>query len=84
MISERGGMEMVPRYVHIMLLLGFIMTCVYSYVYFVCYLPFNQHVAKENWKNAGDVLGRIRKLVGLNLTLGLITVGVAVIGVTWA
>jgi uncharacterized membrane protein len=53
-------------------------------VYFVCYLPFSQHVAKENWKNAGEVLGRIRKLVGLNLTLGLITVSVAVMGVTWA
>jgi uncharacterized membrane protein len=44
-------------------------------------VPFNLHVTKERWKEAGEILGKIRKLVGLNLTLGLITVSVAVIGV---
>jgi uncharacterized membrane protein len=81
MIYQYGGMAHVPVYVHIMLLLGLVMTAIYCYVFFACYVPFNLHVAKERWKEAGEILGKIRKLVGVNLTLGLITVSVAVIGV---
>jgi len=81
MIYQYGGMAHTTHYVHIMLLLGLVMTVVYCYVFFACYVPFNLHVAKERWKEAGEILGKIRKLVALNLTLGLITVAVAVIGV---
>lgn len=81
MIYQYGGMAHAPHFVHIMLLLGLAMAGIYGYVYFGCYVPFNLHVDKERWKEAGETLGRIRKLVGLNLSLGLITVSVAVIGV---
>ncbi len=74
---------MSPHFVHIMLLLGLVMAGIYGYVFFGCYVPFNLHVAKERWKEAGEMLGKIRPLVGLNLTLGLLTVCVAVIGVAW-
>jgi len=33
-------------------------------------LPLSLHVAKQRWKEAAEMLGRIRKLVALNLTLG--------------
>ena len=81
MIYQLGGMAHVPAYVHIMLLLGLVMISIYCYVFFACYVPLSMHVSKERWKEAGEILGKIRKLVGLNLTLGLITVCVAVIGV---
>jgi uncharacterized membrane protein len=71
----------VQLYVHIMLLLGLVMTAVYCYVYFACYVPLTLHVSKESWKEAGEILGKIRKLVGLNLSLGLVTVSIAIIGV---
>ncbi len=80
MIYLFGGMAHVPFYVHIMLLLGLVMTAVYCYVFFACYVPLSLHVSKERWKEAGEILGKIRKLVGLNLTLGLLTISVAVIG----
>ena len=83
MIYQYGGMAHAPHFVHLMLLLGLAMAGVYIYVFFACYVPFNLHVAKERWKEAGEVLARIRKLVGLNLTLGLFTIAVAVIGVRW-
>ena len=82
MIYQYGGMAHSPHFVHIMLLLGLVMAGIYGYVFFGCYVPFNLHVAKERWKEAGEILGKIRKLVGLNLTLGLLTIGVAVTGVT--
>ena len=83
MIYQYGGMAHVPQYVHVMLLLGLAMACIYGYVFFACYVPLSLHVAKARWKEAGEVLGKIRKLVALNLALGLTTVAVAVIGMTW-
>jgi uncharacterized membrane protein len=81
MIYLYGGMAHAPRFVHIMLLLGLVMTGIYVYVFFACYVPFSLNVAKERWKDAGDILGKIRRLVGLNLLLGLSTIAVAVIGI---
>jgi len=53
------------------------MMAIYVFVYFKCYAPFNQQVSKQDWPAAGAILGTIRKLVGLNLTIGLLTVAVA-------
>ena len=83
MIYQYGGMAHVARYIHVMLLLGLVMMGIYIYVYFGCYVKFNLHVAKERWKEAGAILGKIRKLIGLNLALGLVTVCVAVLGKLW-
>lgn len=81
MIYLYGGMAHVQRHIHVMLLLGLVMVGIYGYVFFACYVPLSLHVAKERWKEAGEMLGRIRKLVGVNLTLGLITICVALAGV---
>lgn len=81
MIYLFGGMAHVTHYVHVMLLLGLVMVAIYCYVFFACYVPLTLHVSRERWKEAGEILGKIRKLVGLNLTLGLVTVCIAVIGV---
>ena len=75
-----GGIAHVPRYIHIMLASGLAMMAIYGYVFFACYVPLSLHVAKQRWKEAAEMLGRIRKLVALNLTLGLLTICVAVIG----
>jgi uncharacterized membrane protein len=83
MIYQYGGMAHVARYIHVMLLLGLVMMGIYIYVYFGCYVKFNLHVAKERWKEAGAILGKIRKLIGLNVTLGAVTVCVAVVGKLW-
>jgi uncharacterized membrane protein len=83
MIHLYGGMGQVHGHVHAMLLLGLVMMAIYGYVFFVCYKSFSLHVANQRWKEAGELLGRIRKLVGLNLALGLLTVSVAVLGVMW-
>lgn len=75
-----GGIAHVARHIHIMLALGLAMMVIYGYVFFACYVPFSSHVAKQRWKEAGEMLGKIRKLIAVNLTLGLLTVCVAMIG----
>jgi uncharacterized membrane protein len=41
-------------------------------------------VSKQRWKEAGELLGKIRKLIAVNLALGLLTVCIAVLGTGWA
>jgi uncharacterized membrane protein len=83
MIYQFGGMAHVPPYIHVMMLLGLVMTGIYIYVFFACYVPLHLHISKERWKEAGEILGKIRKLVAVNVTLGLLTICVEVIGVNW-
>lgn len=81
MVYQYGGIAHAPRHVHIMLALGLAMMVIYGYVFFACYVPLSLHVAKQRWKEAGEILGKIRKLVAVNLTLGMVTISVAVFGV---
>jgi len=80
MIYLYGGFTYIPVYVHAMLTMGILMIAIYTYVYFVCYKPFSLHVVNQDWKEAGELLGKIRKLIAANLGLGLLTVCVAVLG----
>lgn len=75
-----GGFASLALYVNLMLVMGLVMAIIYVYVFFKCYVPFNRHVAKQEWPAAGAMLGTIRKLVGLNLTLGLLTTAIASAG----
>ena len=80
LIYQYGGIAHVARHVHIMLALGLLMMVIFVYVFFACYVPFSLHVARQRWKEAEERLGRIRKLVALNLALGLLTILVVEIG----
>ena len=80
MVYLFGGFAGLPVYINLMLIMGLAMTLVYVYVFFKCYVKFNRQVGKQEWPAAGATLGTIRKLVGLNLTIGLLTISVAIIG----
>ena len=80
MVYLYGGLAHVARHIHIMLVIGLTMMVIYGYVYFACYVPFSLHVAKQRWKEAGEILVKIRRLIAINLSLGLLTVCIAVIG----
>lgn len=80
MIYLVGGFDNLALYINLMLVMGLVMTMIYVYVFFKCYVPFNRLVAKQEWPAAGAMLATIRKLVALNLTIGLLTVAVAIIG----
>lgn len=80
MVYLFGGLTHVPVYIHLMLLLGLAMVTVFVRLYFGLYVPFGLRVAKQEWPAAGEILGRIRKLVALNLALGLLTFAVAIVG----
>ncbi|MEJ2686185.1 MAG: CopD family protein [Gammaproteobacteria bacterium] len=83
MFSVFGGMGTAPMYVQIMQGLGIIMMLIYFHVFFAPYRRLNQAVAAQDFKEGGRRLGQIRKLIGLNLTIGLIVVAIAAGGRYW-
>jgi len=80
MLSSAYGVKAVPLYVLAMFGIASVMTIIFVYLYFVPFKALKQHVDAAHWKPAGAALNRIRQLVAMNLTLGLLTVAVAVIG----
>lgn len=72
-----GGMGNVKPYVHTMLLLGIIMMLLYGHVFFAHYKKLGRAVDAQDWEEGGKQLGKIRVLIAVNLSLGLITVAIA-------
>jgi uncharacterized membrane protein len=75
-----GGMANVPVFVHIMNGLGLIMMLIFFYVYFTPYQHLREYVLGMRWQEAGKALGRIRTLIAVNLSIGLLTVTIAAAG----
>ncbi len=80
MIKLMGGMGTVPLYVHAMYGLGLAMIVIFVYVFFMPYSRLRKSVADQDWKSGGAALALIRQLVGINLSLGLITILIATVG----
>ena len=71
------GMAGVGRYVYLMLGLGYLMVILYLYVYFSLFLELKLFVRDQVWAEAGKVLNKIRIVIGINLSLGLLTISIA-------
>ena len=72
-----SGFETAPRYVHIMIGLYIAMLALFLRVQALQLPELRRAVAAEDWPSGGAVLGRIRRLVGINLILGLVLIGIA-------
>ena len=80
MIGLMGGMGRVPIYVHGMFASGLIMMVIFAFVFLVYFARLKQSVAAQDWKVGGATLANIRQLVGINLSLGLLTIAMATAG----
>ena len=77
------GFAAAGTYVHVMLGIGLLMMAIYAHLYFVPWRRLRRAVAAANWAEAGVQLGAIRRIVAVNLTLGLITVAIGASGRFW-
>ena len=77
LISLNGGMSSVGKHVHIMLALGYLMFLLYGHLFFASFKRLKLAVAISDWEDAANRLNSMRKLIGINLSLGLITIVVA-------
>lgn len=72
-----AGFGSVGLYVHLMFALGLVMMALFMHVYFAPYKRLKKAVAEQNWPEGGKQLNMIRKIVGFNTLLGLITIAIA-------
>ena len=72
--SVFGGMSGVGWHIHLMQGVGIVMILIYFHVFFAPFWRLKQAVANQDPQEGGRQVGQIRKLVGINLILGLIVV----------
>jgi uncharacterized membrane protein len=60
-------------YVHVMQGLGLVMAALYSFIYFVPYRRMGRALESGDIPAAGAHMAVIRRIIGINLVLGLIT-----------
>lgn len=77
-----GGLENAGMHIQIMQGIGLLMIAIYLFLYFGPYQELRNALADQRLADAGKTLNRIRRIVALNLTLGLI-VGAVASGGRW-
>jgi uncharacterized membrane protein len=83
MFMTYGGFRGVPLFIHVMQGTGILMMLIYLHLYFAPWPRLRKFVQAGDWPNAGKQLATIRKLVAINLALGVITVLVGSTGRYW-
>ena len=66
-----------PRYVHVMAGLFLVMLALFLRIQLLQLPALKRAIAAQNWPEGSAVLGRIRRLVGINLSLGLVVIALA-------
>lgn len=79
MTMKLGGFA-APLHARVMLILGVIMMLVFAHVFFAPFARLGRAVASGDWPAGGLALGQIRRLVGINLVLGIVTITIATAG----
>lgn len=72
-----GGMASAPLYVHLMLAVGTLMILLFLHVFWAPYRALRRAVTEGDLKEGGRRLGQIRRLIGINLILGILVVVIA-------
>lgn len=72
-----SGFDSAPRYVNIMMGLYLVMLALFLRIQVLQLPQLQRAVTAEDWPTSGAVLGRIRRLVGINLLIGLLVVAIA-------
>lgn len=79
MLMVFGGAA-APYYALAMLVMGVAMMLIFAYVFFAPYEALGRAVGAQDWKAGGAALAQIRRLIGINLSLGLATIAVVFLG----
>jgi uncharacterized membrane protein len=80
LVLGAGGFANAHASVHLMFVLGLVMTAIFLVIRFVPFPRLQRAVAASEWPAAAKELDLIRKLVVTNLTLGVVTTAVATLG----
>jgi uncharacterized membrane protein len=80
LINIHGSFVKAGWHVHLMFLIAVIMTIIFGVIYAVPFKALKAAVAAKQWPAGGSAMAQIRKLVGINLILGLFVIVIGVSG----
>lgn len=83
MIILFGGFDSIGIYVHLMQATGILMMLLFLHLYFAPWWRFRTAFDGGDLPEAGKQLNQIRSIVGINLTLGIVTVLLGATGRYW-
>ena len=83
LFTEQGGFAFAGAHVHIMHGIGWVMALLFAWLYWAAWSDFREAVDAANWPQAGQDMNRIRKIIAVNLPLGLIVVVIGASGRWW-
>ncbi|WP_338526014.1 CopD family protein [Pseudomonas batumici] len=72
-----SGFETAPRYVQVMMGLYIVMLALFIRIQSLQLPDLRRAVEAQDWAAGAAALGRIRRLVGINLLIGLVLVAIA-------
>ena len=72
-----GNLQSVGLDLKLMHIIGWVMVFIFMFVFFVPYRRMNQAIDQQDFPKAGNYLALIRKLVAVNLMLGLVVTAIA-------
>ncbi|WP_043519178.1 CopD family protein [Achromobacter arsenitoxydans] len=74
--TQTGGKFFMPRSWTLMAAGGIVMMAIYGHIRFALYKRLAKAVAASDWPAGGKAMGGIRRLVGVNLLLGIAIVAI--------
>jgi uncharacterized membrane protein len=82
-VGALGGFGAWGPHVHVMAALGVVMMLLFGHLYFAPNRRLQAAVARADWATAGRNLATIRRIVEINLVLGLVTAAIGASGRYW-
>lgn len=82
-VAAFGGFAAAAMYINVMMALGLVMVALYAWLFHGPWLKFKRAVDAKDWPTAGTQLERIRKIIMINLPLGILVVIVGGTGRFW-
>lgn len=75
-----GGMGRAPLYLHLMHGIGLLMVVLFGYLYFILYRKLGRAVTAGDTPGAAAVMARMRPVMAINLSLGMLITAVGIGG----
>lgn len=76
LLGPYGGFAAAPHFLHVMLMLGLVMCALFAHLYFAPYRRMRQALAQEDYPAASKQIPMIRRIVAINLAIGLANVAI--------
>lgn len=81
--TTQGGFAQTGMHVHIMQTIAWVMVGLFAFLYWGAWKDLRAAVSAQDWPAGASSIGRIRRIIAVNLPFGLIVVAIGASGRWW-